>query len=82
MAVVYTFAKRLSATLVGLSSQYGEQLWAAITLRKNKDCFVCEIAMPRGGKAYRPITNGDNRMDRLCVSCVERLEKVSRGATR
>jgi hypothetical protein len=76
MAVVYRFAKRLSAALVGLSSQYGVQLWSAITLRKSKACFVCEIVMPRGAPAYRPITNGDNRMDRLCVRCVEHLESA------
>ena len=57
-----------------VSGNYGAQLWSSIKLSKSKDCVRCETKLTAGARAFKPITNGYNRMHRICASCVERLK--------
>ena len=52
------------------SQEYGTQLWAECKMRKAHKCAVCGMAYPVGTKMYRPMTNGYNRMHRICQCCV------------
>ncbi len=70
----YRFIKRMNDGLVGLASSHGHQLFTTVKLRKTKPCTLCEVALKSGDKVYSPITNGYNRMHRICVACVEELE--------
>ena len=70
----YAFVKRLDAGIVGLSSSHGRQMFVCGNLRKPKPCALCGVALKVGDRVYRPITNGYNRMHRLCVACVRGLE--------
>jgi hypothetical protein len=47
------------------------QPWIHTKLRKARKCACCSTEMARGVTAYRPLTNGKNRADRSCVSCIE-----------
>jgi len=72
----YAFFKRLDAGIVGLSSSHGRQLFVCGRLRKPKPCALCGVELKVGDRVYRPITNGYNRMHRLCVACITDLEKT------
>lgn len=74
MVYDYRFVKRLSDELVGLASSHGQQLFNRRKLRKPRPCDLCEAGLKPGDRAYGPITNGYNRMHRLCVPCVKKLE--------
>lgn len=47
-------------------SKYGRQVWSLARLRSRKDnkCAVC--GKPLGDKAYMPMSNAGNRMERIC----------------
>lgn len=50
--------------------EYGEQVWSMSKLtikHKNDECAICRRSV--GDHAYRPFTNGHNRMKRICASC-------------
>lgn len=70
----YHFMKRMNDGLVGLSSSHGQQLFTLNKLRKPKPCALCKIELQPKQRAYAPITNGYNRMHRICVACVAELE--------
>jgi hypothetical protein len=44
----------------------GRQIWSLCKLKSRKDapCAICGASV--GDEAYRPVTNLDNRMDRIC----------------
>ncbi len=68
----YTFVDALSDGLVGLKHQeHGRCLWTARKLRKHAICAACGKQALAGSTAYGPLTNGYNRMDRICKHCVE-----------
>lgn len=48
--------------------QVFQQVWARSTLRKWAWCAVCDRKMQPREKAYRPMTNKDNRSARACAS--------------
>jgi hypothetical protein len=52
--------------------RFGQKLWALCKTRSRKtnECVLCGNTV--GSLSYRPITNGGNRMDRICVKCVEK----------
>lgn len=62
---------RLSDTVYGLTTDYGRQLWTRVKLRKSRKCGRCSKELNSGNDAYSPVTNGYNRMERLCPECVE-----------
>ena len=70
---MYRLVEILGDELIGLSSRYGRQLWATVKVRKQHRCQHCEELFPVGSKMYCPITNGYNRMHRLCEDCIKHL---------
>lgn len=52
---------------------YGPELWTTGKLRKAKACCACKENQPVGSMCFYPITNGYNRMWRLCEGCAARL---------
>lgn len=53
---------------------YGQQVWTLSEqkVRKNHWCAVCDGAIKKGKhRAFRPLTNHGNRMDRICRKCGE-----------
>lgn len=66
----YRVVERLSEKLVGVTGPYGRQLWTSQPLRKPNRCAACRKDMKVGESAFRPMTNGRNRADRICEGCV------------
>ncbi len=60
-----------AAPLIG----YRSMLWSLVRLRKPRRCQLCEETIDCGAMAYRPLTNGYSRMERLHSACVEKLVK-------
>lgn len=55
------------AELLALScTRYPRQIWATAITRKNHICSVTGLVINKGAMCYRPLTNGYNRMDRIC----------------
>jgi len=52
------------------SARYGQQLWVQCKTRKAHQCRECGLICSAGTVMYRPLTNGYNRMERVCVGCV------------
>lgn len=77
MRTVYSYVKRFSPTMVGLSSaRYGRQIWLAGKLRKPAKCYISGTELVSGTVAYRPQTNLSNRMERISVEAINELEKA------
>lgn len=57
------------------NSEYGRQLWIKAPSRKVKDCHVCDEAPPKGAVTWRALTNGYNRMHRICEGCMATMMK-------
>lgn len=75
----YRFVKRMNDGLVGLESSHGKNLFTLAKLRKTKKCALCKVELRPPTQAYMPITNGYNRMHRLCLACVDELERRKNG---
>lgn len=43
---------------------------AVVKLRKDTQCGECQKPLVPGDRAFRPLSNGDRRMQRYCVPCV------------
>ena len=75
----YTFKKGLSDAIIGLEHDtYGLQLWVHATLRKPKRCAIDKCEIPAKATAFSPLTNGYNRMHRICLACAEKLQDAAR----
>ena len=61
----YILEQILSENIFVLNSEYGSQIWTKITLRKDNICEQTKIKLIKGTRAYRPNTNGYNRMHRI-----------------
>lgn len=62
----YKYIKAIGDGVVVLkSSECGEQVWTLCKPRKDHQCVVAEERIRKGDEAYRPITNGYNRMERI-----------------
>ncbi len=76
----YRFVARLSPGLVRLSGgEFGMQLWSVGWARKDARCMhrtTCGLALPKGTRTYRPITNGNNRMHRIGEACMALMEEI------
>lgn len=60
--------ERLAEGLVMIRSM----LWSQTSgIRKAARCKKCSRQMKIGEKAYRPLTNGIDRQDRICPKCIE-----------
>jgi hypothetical protein len=66
---------KMSYGLARISTdKYGAQLWTRRKLRKNnRGCVCCKQPIAQGLPAWGPLTNGYNRMDRLCHPCFTQL---------
>lgn len=75
----YSFVHRLSAAIVALEwiapKGIKRDLWTRQKLRKSVKCAVTSRAIETGGQAWSPVTNGNNRMDRISDEGMTRLEK-------
>jgi RNase P subunit RPR2 len=60
--------------LARIARNHKTALWSICKLNKLHHCDKCKVALVVGERAWRPITNGNDRMNRLCVSCVDRLK--------
>ena len=70
----YKLTGALNEGVVRLEShQYGTQLWTRGRARKDCRCAGCSKNIAKKSDRFAPITNGYNRMERLCIRCVERL---------
>lgn len=74
-AVGYFFADRLTEGAVGLISRYGRQLWVRSTMRKQSKCPVTGKGIEKKAAAWRPITNGLNRAERISEDGMRLLER-------
>lgn len=64
--------KRLGDGLYGLEHRrWGRQLWSIVKVRKKHRCVITGEAIKKGGFAYRPITNGGNRYERIAPTFFE-----------
>ena len=68
----YVCLKSLGVGVVGLSSKFGEQLFTVRKARKpvRGGCADCTSSIKRGDLCWGPITNGMNRMHRICDACI------------
>ena len=56
---------------------FGVQIWVKVKTRKEHRCAICGPIHAVGTTMFRPITNGTNRWERICLSCMS--EVVERG---
>ena len=73
----YFFINTINGEMVFLNSKYGQQIWTLIKLRKDAICAEMNIKIPKGSMAYRPITNGYNRMERISELGMETIMKTT-----
>ncbi len=64
--------KYLDEGLIGLEHiRWGRQLWTICKIRKDHKCVITEKLIKKGEQAYRPITNGGNRYERISKAFFE-----------
>ena len=72
---LYKFGTRLADDLCGLiHPRYGRQIWSKVKMKKVAKCIVTGKPLGPGSIAYRPITNGSNRMRRISEEGMKELE--------
>lgn len=49
-----------------------KQVWTATVMRKRHVCAICYQQILCGTRAFRPTTNADNRLHRVCAAHWER----------
>jgi len=76
---MYQLRKVFNEGFVGMwSPLYGKQFWTKCKLRKDPWCAMCETKLKKGDIAFRPQTNGGNRMVRICENCIKKcIEKFN-----
>ena len=64
--------KKLGEELYGLEHiRFGRQLWSTCKVRKEHVCVITGKPIKKGQQAYRPITNGGNRYERIAPAFFE-----------
>jgi flavoprotein len=70
MSSQYRTVKKMANGLIRVTrATKKSQIWTQVKVRQEQRCAHCETFIPAGTYAYRPITNQDNRGDRLCLNC-------------
>lgn len=74
----YTFVELINNRMVRLRHEaerrnQGVQIWTLCQLRKSNNCSQCGDTLHKNDNAYRPTTNGSNRMERICIPCKRTL---------
>ncbi len=49
---------------------HGRQVWTLVKLKTRRGANCARCHRPLGPSAYRPVTNRNNRMERICERCV------------
>lgn len=72
----YYFVKRLTPGIV-LLVQPGcdQQMWTRVKIRRERRCSVTGQHIEKGKIAWSPLTNENNRMDRITDAGIRRLER-------
>ena len=71
----YKLEEKLSDELFVLSHpQHGIKTWALCRLRKQAKCILSGVLINKGEHAFRPITNGYDRMNRISVLAMSHLK--------
>jgi hypothetical protein len=66
----YTICLRESGVMFTTHREFGRQVWEVAKLtKKYQGRKCCECGRPLGLRAYRPISNLNNRMERMCLRC-------------
>lgn len=65
----YSIIERPAEGVLRARSRFGLQIFTRVKLRKNTECAACDTPIKKGDTAWSPITNGYNRMHRVCVAC-------------
>src|SRR3989304_2008379 len=74
----YYLAKRMNDNLVQLFCAEFRDLWTRGRKRgESRRCLVTGTYIKSGDWAWRPITNGNNRMDRISDKGIEQLERIA-----
>ena len=64
--------ERFGEGLYGLEHiRWGRQLWTICKVRKDHSCVITSQEIKKGEQAYRPITNGGNRYERITQAFFE-----------
>ena len=72
----YVVKGRISGGIIVVwSYEFGDQLWVRFDrTRKTHTCVGCGERIDKKSVGYRPLTNGYNRMLRLCRVCGDRID--------
>ena len=62
--------KWMSPCLVVLRGSAGTHVWDVVKSRKSHRCEVCSKRTGKGAEVWRPLSNGYNRMLRMCRGCL------------
>lgn len=46
-----------------------QRIWSVAKLRKDNTCSRCWAKLAKGAEAWRPLTFGDDRPNRICAPC-------------
>ena len=60
--------------LLSLLLRNKQDMWSLVKTRKYHKCMVTGDKIEKGEKAYRPVTNGYNRMDRISETGMQQLK--------
>ncbi len=77
MTKEYEFKEQLNDEIVILdcvSDEYCNIIWTLCSTKKEHVCKYTGDTIPKGEKAFRPLTNGYNRMDRLSIKAIRQLK--------
>lgn len=78
----YKYVKAIGdGAIILKSAKHGEQVWTLCKLRKDNRCVVAEERILKGDEAYRPVTNGYNRMERISKVGMSILKAANEGAS-
>lgn len=64
---MYTLQKIISSDIIVLDGIYGSKTWKRCRLRKDTECIETKIELSKGDEAYRPMSNGYDRMERISL---------------
>lgn len=78
MARRYYLVDELGRLIVLESRGFPPKIWTECTVRKEHNCIVCDGKIVIGQRAHRPITNGNNRMHRICPDCILKIRGANR----
>lgn len=67
ITIFRAFTDGVVAACVGGSDRY---VWCIGGTRKDHHCFACHRPIVKGERCYHPLSNGRDRMRRVCEACI------------